>query len=90
MKRALICLSSIALLSLSSNAFAQASGEASDKSTTAVGGPASTDTAKTNRETDPGAKVAPAATDTTGSTGTPDASQSKRKDTNEPAQSGSK
>jgi hypothetical protein len=90
MKRTLIGLASIALLTLSSNAFAQASGESSDKATTAVGGPASTDTAKTKKETDPGAKVAPAATDTTGATGTPDASQAKRKDTSEPAQSGSK
>ena len=73
---------------------AQAGGTGS--SGTSSGGPAVTEPqektigAPRKTETVPAAPAAPAATDTTGSTGAVDASQSKRKDTNEPAQAGSK
>jgi hypothetical protein len=49
MKRTLIGLATIALLSLPSNAFAQASGESTDKANTPIGGPAATDTAKAKK-----------------------------------------
>ena len=71
---------------------AQATGNAA----TGGGGPAVSEPAeqtggKRKTETEaPGTMPSPNATDTTGSTGAVDASQSKRKDTNEPPQSGAK
>ena len=62
----------------------------------ATGGPAASEPAeqtggkrKTETET-PSAPAKPGATDTSGTAGAVDASQSKRKDTTEPAQSGAK
>ena len=66
------------------------------QATAPSGGPAATTPeeqtgGKRKTETDPPAPPAnPNATDTTGAPGTVDASQSKRKDTAEPAQSGAK
>ena len=64
---------------------------------TSSGGPTATtpeEQVKGTRKTDTDPPAAPAAapnaTDTTGASGTVDASQSKRKDTTEPAQSGAK
>ena len=63
---------------------------------TSSGGPAATTpeqqvTGKRKTDTDaPAAPANPNATDTTGASGTVDASQSKRKDTAEPPQSGAK
>ena len=94
MKRTLIALAtSAAVFSFSTGAFAQAS----TPGNAGGGGPAVTEpqekTIGAPRKTEtenPGAMPSPNATDVTGSTGSPDATQSKRKDTAEPAQSGSK
>jgi hypothetical protein len=76
MKRTLIGLTSIALLCLSSNAFAQSSGESSGKGT-ATGAPAADEGKPTPVGTGAGT------TDKTGTSGQPDASQAKRKDSSE-------
>jgi hypothetical protein len=74
---------------------AQATG-ATGNAATGGGGPAVSEPAeqtggKRKTETEaPGTMPSPNATDITGSTGAVDASQSKRKDTNEPPQSGAK